>query len=551
MNILLHKNRVSVNSIILTALIITIISLVLSGCQKEVKEDGKALVYGLENEIVTLDPIKISNTYELQVAGQIYEGLVGLDNNNQIEPLLAESWVVSSDFKTWKFKIREDVFFHEDAVFGEGLTRKLTVEDVSDSFHHILSKGSASSFALVEIIKGARAYQAGTAQTVSGLKVFLPDTFVIELEKPEPFFVYRITSPAFAVFPKEAVNLGADVFGKTKAIGTGPFQLISRSDVEVVLSRNPKYWRNTGGNIKNLNFLVIKNDQIRLTELRNNKIAMMTVPLSLASAVIDPVKGSPHTPVLNNTFSSSFEAAGFKTYNVHFIGLNCDRMDVHLRRAISLAINRTDLTKAVTAGTGTVVPGPIPQGVQGYVAAYQDDIFDINAAKEELNKSKYDPSRDKIELLVHDKGNSEQIGTLVQNYLNKIGIKVILKRLDFNSVIGMIIKGEADAFSMFFEYAFSAPEPMLNFLFHSSKIPVPNFWRYSNPLIDQGIETLRQMDNRDKANAFAQKLEKQIVDDAPAVFLYQLNNIVIYKKNIANVTYNGHNIPGFSEITVK
>jgi len=547
------KGRISLNRTLLSFLILILATttILLAGCQKKTTEKGENLVFGLENEITTLDPIRNSNIYELQVMGQIYEGLVGLDKNNQLIPLLAESWAVSSDFKTWKFRIRKGVYFHEDPIFGPNLTREVEAEDVRYSFQRILSKQSTSSFALVEVIKGAREYQAGKIQNVSGLRVIAPDTFVIELEQPEPFFINRITSPLFSIFPKEAVDLGADIFGKTKAIGTGPFRLVHKSDVEVILERNPKYWRKTEGNVKQLKFLVIKNDQIRLTELKNNKIAMMAIPLSLASAIVDRGKGTPSSPVLKPPFNESYKAAGFKTFNIHFIGLNCEKMDVHLRRAISLAINRKELTRIVTAGTGTVVPGPIPPGIRGYQTAYQDDIFNLEGAKMELKKSKYDPAKDKIELLVHEKGNSEQIGQLVQDYLSKIGIKVILKRLDFNSVIGMIIKGEATAFSMFIEYVFSSPEPMLNVLFHSSKIPVPNFWRYNNPQMDEGIETLRKIGNRTEANALARKLEKLAVDDAPAVFLYQLNNLVIYRKDISNVAYNGHNIPIFSEIAIK
>jgi len=539
-------------------LLTTIVALVIVsgllfwGCEKKTHEPTSVVLrFGLENEVTNLDPIKIPNIYALQVAGQIYEGLVGLDEKNQPIPLLAESWTNSKDFTVWKFKIRDGVFLHTDSCFGKNLTREMAAEDVRYSFQRMVSKESASGFALVDVIKGVPEYQAGANQNVSGLRVIPPDTFVVELVKPEPFFLYRITSPLFCVFPKEAVDLGPDVFGHTKAIGTGPFRLVRKTDVEVGLERNPKYWRSISGNLKEIKFTVIKNDQIRLTELRNNNIDMMAIPLSLGSALLEVGQQTNDLPVLKTPFRDHFQIDAFRTFNTHFIGLNCEKMDIHLRRAISLATNREEITRAVTSGTGIATPGTIPAGLLGYQPPYTKDIFNIEEAKAELKKSKYNPKKDKIEFLVHEKDNSEQVGQILQAQLSKIGLNVTLKRLDFNSVIGLILKGDAVAFSMFIEYVFSAPEPMINNLFHSSKIPVPNFWRYNNPQIDKGLDDLRKLGNRAEANALTQKLEKQIIDDAPVVFLYQLNNVVIYKNNVTDVAYNGHNIPLFSEVSMK
>ena len=480
------------------------------GCpQKGPEVTGKILVFGLENEVTNLDPIKIPNIYALQVAGQIYEGLVGLDKDNHPIPLLAESWNHSSDFTLWKFKIRNRIFFHEDTCFGPKLTRDVTAEDVRYSFQRMVSKESSSGFALIDAIKGVQEYQAGTSPTIAGLRVISPDTFVVELVKGEPFFLHRITSPLFCVFPKEAVDLGSEAFGRTKAIGTGPFRLLRRSDAEVVLVKNQKYWGTSNGNLSEIRFAVIKNDQIRLTELKNNKIHMMGVPLSLASAIIQVEQGNPISPALKVPLRDSFSASGFKTFNTHFIGLNCEKMDIHLRRAISFAIDREEITKSVTSGTGIVTAGTIPAGLLGYQPPYSGDIFNLDSAKVALRKSKYNPRVDKIELFVHEKDNSEQVGQIIQAQLSKIGITVTLKKLDFNSVVGLILKGDARVFSMFIEYVFSAPEPILNNLFHSSKIPVPNFWRYKNAQVDRGLEDLRKIGNREQANQLTQKLEKQ------------------------------------------
>ena len=106
-----------------------------------------------------------------------------------------------------------------------------------------------------------------------------------------------------------------------------------------------------------------------------------------------------------------------------------------------------------------------------------------------------------------------------------------------------MIRGETQAFFVNIEYAFSSPELILNNFFNSSSIPAPNFWRYKNVQLDASLDRLSMIGNRTESNSYSQKIEKQIVDDSPAAFLYQSKNPVIFRNNISNLFFNGHNIP--------
>lgn len=199
---------------------------VLNACRPTEQTKSSELIFGIENDLTNLDPIKSQEPYSLQVIGQIFEGLVTLNNKNELEPLLAERWTHSDDFKTWRFEIRKGVFFHEDDAFGAQRTREVTAEDARYSFQRIVSKDSYPSFVLADAIVGVKEFQEGTASDVAGLRAIAPSTLEIQLQQSEPSFLHRLTSPWFSVFPKEVVALGPDVFGRTKAIGTGPFRLV-------------------------------------------------------------------------------------------------------------------------------------------------------------------------------------------------------------------------------------------------------------------------------------------------------------------------------------
>lgn len=510
---------------------------------KSVEPTTKAeLTVGVENDLTNLDPIKSQEPYSLRVIGQIFEGLVTLNSKNELEPVLAESWSPNATFDTWTFQIRKGVYFHEDDCFGAARTREVTAQDVVDSFQRIASKDSYPAFVLADALLGVQEYQEGKASSVAGLRVLGPYSVEIKLQQPEPSFIHRITSPWFTVFPREAVALGPDVFGRTKAVGTGPFRLVSRTDNEVVLEKNPRYWRQPTGNLEKLSFRVIKNEQIRLSELKNGNIGLMVLPPALIRAAIDSGPDAKGGYRLKQGFDK-LAVRGFPTFNSHFIGFNCDTMDVHLRRAITLAINRQEILKTIVQSAGIVSAGTVPVGLLGYEPPYADDIFDLPRAKEELKLSSFKPATQKIELLVHEKDSTELLGQLIQGQLKQIGVDVSIERLDYNTVVGRMIKGDTQAFALSLEYVFSAPEPILNNIFNSAKIPVPNFWHYRNSAVDAHFAELRTVGDRAKANEISREVERQIVDDAPAAFLYQLRNLVIHRSDLMNVAVNGHSIP--------
>lgn len=520
-------------------------AVVVAACHREAPPEAaiSTLVVGVENDITNLDPIKSQEPYSLRVIGQIFEGLVSLDGSNRLQPALAESWSHNETYDIWTFQIRRGVYFHEDDSFGPTRTREVTAQDVVDSFQRIVSKDSYPQFVLADALLGVQEFQAGTAASVAGLRAVGPMTVEMRLQKPEPAFLHRLTSPWFSVFPREAVALGPDVFGRTKAIGTGPFRLLSRSDTEVRLTRNERYWRGNKGGYDRITFRVVKNEQIRLSELKNGSISMMVLPVALVPAVIEGDLSSGSAVRLKQPYAETFVVRSFPTFNSHFIGMNCDKLDLHLRRAISLAIDRTEALRAIVHGAGTVTAGTVPVGLLGYVPPYPADIFGLERAKSELAQSSFDPRKDEIELLVHEKDSSEQLGQLMQAQLGKIGIRLSLQRLDYNTVVSRMIKGDTQAFVLALEYVFSAPEPILNNIFHSEKIPVPNFWRYRSPAVDRGLDELRLVGDRTEANLRAQQIEKQIIDDAPAAFLYQMSNLLIFRTGVDGVAVNGHSIP--------
>ncbi|RJX17054.1 MAG: ABC transporter substrate-binding protein [Desulforudis sp.] len=530
-------------AVLLYFMAIAVLFLGLASCSRQTSSADQ-IVVGIEAEPERFDPLTMKNPKNFIVSWQIFEGLLGLDKNGQITPALAESWE-TSDNQVWRFRIRQGVRFHDSEMFGsQSQSRVMTVEDVVESYTAFCSSAAYPAFLLMDSIKGCAEYNAGTANVVDGVRAIDDKTLEINLIKPEPFFLNRLTTAWIAIFPREAKDSRfKDSWGFNLSVGTGPYLLKSRSDTEIVLVRNPNYWdKSQHGGIVRLTFRVIKNDQVRLAELKKGGIDMMLLPPSLFPAALDPY-GS-----LKNDIAAKFQMKVFATFNSHLLGINDLKItDQHLRLAMSYGTNRKQIVDKFFYGYADVIGGAVPPGMSGYVPAISPEtLFNLEKARDELSRSSY--RGEPLELFVHEQAVSEQIGQLFQSQMKTIGINIQLTKLDFNSVIGRIVKGDAPMFSMFFDYVLSSPEPILINLFSSTKRPVPNFWQFTDPLIDSELEGLRALSHEASVEKSAE-IEKEIMEQAPAIFLFRLKQVILYSKKYGELSVNPHGYFRFSELS--
>jgi peptide/nickel transport system substrate-binding protein len=509
---------------------------------------GKTLVVGVENDLVNLDPLKIVDNFTLRVAAQVCEGLVTLDHKNQLVPSLVESWKANSDSSEWRLNVRRGVKFHPNECFGAARTREMTAEDIAYSLRRILSKSSPSAFALAGVVEGSADYQAGKTTDVTGIRVDGTDV-VVKLTKPDPGFLYRLTSPWFAVVPKEAVDLGPDVFGRTILVGTGSFQLVSRQDNEVKLVRNKDYWNKADGNVSELTFRVIKNDAIRLAELRGGKIGLMRLPDTLVGEVAAQKPGPDDASIRLQPTFGAFTATVHPVFNSHFLGFNYAKVPRPLRVAVSKAIRRAVIANTVTGGLGTPAAGPLPIGLRGYQPSPLSDWESLDGAKKELADNPDVPKT--LEILVHEKDGSEQVAELIQSQLAAVGITATITRLDFNGVIDRVLKNNAQAFMLSFEYVFSTPELILSGFFSPEAIPVPNLFGFKDDRFNALLGDLAKPTSENKPNIDSVRTaENLLVGEAPAAFLFQKRSAVLARAGTEGVWISGNNILPFQDVTI-
>jgi ABC-type transport system substrate-binding protein len=500
-------------------------------------------VVATETEVATLDPIKNLDPHVVRVEAQIFEGLVGLDEKNQVVPKIAESWKSVDGFAKWRFEIRKGVKFHSSPIFGQAGTRDVDAEDVVFSFNRIMGKGSSLGWIVEGVIKRLPP-PTGEKQGPPAIKALSKSEVEIDLTSPDPFFVHRLTSTPLVVMPREVASLPEGEFGVKTTVGTGPFVVKSRSDAEVILEANANYWGTRTGNLSTLVFRVIKNDQIRLQELRNGQIQFARVPSAMAGGVVAEEGGK----IRHVGEWTSFNASAVETFNVVALGFNSEVMDRPLRQAINAALRRGDLAKLVPPGLAIPASGVLPPSIPNVGSIREPDPYNADFARKAFATSISTVKNSPIEILVHEKDSSEDLGQLIQAQLQEVGIATKLTKLDYNTVIGRMVSGEFSMFIMAFEFTFPAAPPILEMNYDPAKIPVPNFWRYRNDAVTSALKEFQTSDADEDVRKLVGRIGKSTAEDPPAAFLIHNKMLVFYPGNVPDVPINGQSMPMFWKV---
>src|SRR5450755_2059662 len=221
---------------------------------------ARTLRYASQIDPGTMDPHGIASLYNTRVVGQIYEPLVGRDEEFRIAPRLALSWSLVEP-TAWRFKLRPGVKFHDGTPF--------TAADVVFSVERALAPTSQ---------------QKQTLPNVTGARRIDDLTVDIVTSQPTPTLPLaltnlRIMSKAWCV--KHHVerpldfNAKEETFATRNTNGTGPYILKQwDADVKTVLVANPSYW-GQHGNVTEAHFLAVGSGATRLSGLVSGELDLV------------------------------------------------------------------------------------------------------------------------------------------------------------------------------------------------------------------------------------------------------------------------------------
>lgn len=418
----------------------------------------------------------------------VYEGLVKLDQDGKIQPLLAEKWEVSPDRKTYTFTLRKGVTFTNGAPF--------TADDVVFSIDRVKSDWKLKIKTQMDVVEKVEKKDDTTA--------------VVTLAKPSNGWLYSMATRLGAMFSKTGV---ADL--ANTPVGTGPYQLGAwkRGD-SLQLTQNAKYW----GTKPKLSQVTLK--YFKDATAMNN--ALLTGGIDVISSVQAPES------LAQFADTNRFQTVEGTTNGEVVLSLNNSRPpfnDLKARQAVRHAIDHKALLDTAWAGRGQLIGSMVPPTDPWYEDRTGDYPFDQAKAKELLGGKTLD-----VKMRIPNLPYAVAAAQVVKSQLAAVGINAEIDPQEFPARWLDVVFKQGDYDLSIINHV----EPRDLGIFADKSY----YFRYDNPEFgkllakaDEGSEQ-EQGDNL-KAAA------KLLSDDAAADWLFLFPNLIVAKKGITGLPKNG------------
>ncbi|MYD94543.1 MAG: peptide ABC transporter substrate-binding protein [Chloroflexi bacterium] len=450
------------------------------------------------NEPLTLDPVHVRDTGSAEYVQEIFAGLTRIAPDLSVEPDLASGWTVSGDGLTYTFTIRREARFHDGT--------PLTATDVAWSWRRALDPdtGSLSGLVFLEDIKGASAYAAGEADLVSGLRVRGALTLEVTLTAPLSFFPSKLSAGPTLVVDQRNVAAAGEWWRSPN--GSGPYQLLAwRPEALITLGRaDTAPWRPGGPAIVEFHQLDV-GEGLLLYE--SEELDVVSIGAADLDRFRDP--NEPRSSHLISTPDLAFQYLGFNTTLAPFD-------DVHVRRALALATDRTFINEVVLAGTQREAKGVIPPGLPGHRPDFEGLAFDLEAAKAELEKSSYGGPHDLPPITVVASGDGLSgnpfVEVIVDPWRSELGVDVRIEVRSFDDLVTTLDEPDHDIRAFFLGWSADFPDAS-NFtdeLFGSDR--PDNSWRLSDAVVDNLIQQARAAATDDDRLAYYGEIEDRVIE---------------------------------------
>ena len=479
----------------------------LASCTNRNREYGFVYMRLKENP-TTLDPAHISSVDAGSIAAKVFNGLVRLGKELNVEPDIAESWEVSPDGLRYTFTLRDDVFFSSG--------RKVKSTDFKYSFERVLHPETHSPNTWVfENIKGAGAFMSGEFDDLEGISVVDEHTLVIELKEPfSPFLGLLTMPPAYVVPMEQVLHKGPDF--SSEPVGTGPFMLDEwKPDRSLRLVRNKAYFGKVPL-VSGIIYRVIPEDLTAVAEFESENLHVLTIP------------GSDYSRYRNSKKWKEY-VSSLPGLNTYYMGLNNSRPpfdDPEVRQAMNMAVDRQRILSTLYEGRGRIANGPVPDILRSWTAP-EGYPYAPQEARRILAEKGLKGRRLNFFIKGNDQEN-EDIAEVIQAYLKEAGLDVVIRPLEWSAFKESINKGEPDMFWLSWWADYADPENFLFPLFHSDNHGAQGnrVW-YSDPEVDELIRLGQHAPSRQKGDEYYRQAEEIIVRQAPWVFFWHRTDYAV------------------------
>ncbi len=474
----------------------------------------KQLVVQLGPDPETLDPALNSAIDGANMILFAFDTLLGVDEDLNVVPALAESWEESEDGMTWTFHLREGLKWSDGS--------ELNAEDFVYSWQRMADPETAAPYAetVLGMVKNFSEISTGEMEP-SELGVSAPDanTFVVELGQPCTYFDKIASFVASSPVQQETVEANGDAWAVDPStyVSSGAFMMTEWvPGSHITYTKNPNYWDADSIKLDSIKCLLIEDMNAALSAYETGEALMIkSVPTEEMASLegrddfyVDPLLGTYY-------ISLQTEKEPFNNRDV--------------REALSLAIDRDYVANTIMQGTYSPAGNLIGPGItdadgssfmenanggEEYISTDPADFeANLEKAKQLMADAGY-PNGEGfpvIEYLVNDQGYHKALAEYLQKAWGELGITMEVKTAEWQSVTATRRAGDFDTARNGWVFDYNDPSSMFDLFYTGNG---NNDGKYSNAEYDAQMDISRTTTDVEERFAALHKAEDIIMADA-------------------------------------
>lgn len=454
---------------------------------------GGSVVYGMTQDLASLDPHVDTDAGTRDVVFNLYEGLVKPTSDGGFIPAVASDYIISDDAKTYTFTLRDGITFHDGT--------PVTIEDVKYSIDRYAEiQGESSAF----------------SSLVDSVEVQDDKTLVVNLKESYSEFLPMMT---IAIIPQS----NEDPAGNP--IGTGPFKYVSYTPGQnLELEKYDGYWQEGVPSLDSVEFKFIADVDTAFVELQ--------------AGTID---------ILKYLTSAQAETLGDEDYNivqgsmnlVHAMYLNSayePLSKTEVRQALCYAVDRDAINNFIFGGKSHIIGSHMIPAMSKYYEPEAETVYsyDSEKAKELLADAGYADGFD-LEITVPS-SYSQHVDSaqIIADELSQVGINVTLNQVEWSTWLQDVYKGgNFQATVIGFDGTLAPSDWLKKYVTDDAK----NFMHYSNTEYDDVFNTAYTTVDDDVKVENYKKAQMILAEDAAAVYIEDPANLVAVSKKFGGYTF--------------
>ncbi|MFH1179512.1 MAG: ABC transporter substrate-binding protein [Candidatus Bathyarchaeota archaeon] len=429
----------------------------------------------------------------------IYEPLINRMSPRVFYPALARSWSVQPDGLTWHFRVREGVSFHNGDEFS--------AKDVVASLKRIVDPALGGAYGT----KGVYASYIGKA-------VFeAPRDDTVKITTTEPMADLLDLLSEMPIAPSGEIDRLPKEY-----IGTGPYNVGSRSRGEMVLERNRAHWGKKAY-ADEVTFIEVPDSKVRSEMVFDREVNI--------GALIE----YPDTRIHQKSEQTSITSLKSSLCIIFMMNAQDGPCrDKRVRQALNYGLNTDEVIKQVKKGQATRLNGYLTPHHFGTDPKTDPYPYDPERAKALLSESGYgDGLNLVIDLPTEMPDEALKLGEMMKDHYGKIGIDVELVSYRNRPAYAEMVRDKRIHDLCCFDSSPLSTFRVLREKIHS-RHKGPWWEGYSNPEVDRMIDQAQRVFDDKKREEIYRKIFQTIRDDAPWVFLYRPTYFWAYSKKLEN-----------------